>query len=236
MLTSGTCYCNGSITQGRVKRKEKILQLHKSEKISSSKKKKALNLCRRAKVDINRIGGGVEAVDIFQQHMKEYKIRVDDDVDGRSIFYEDPRNCSEKFIDWSYSSHHFDVIGSMAGFANRSYYCRKCHIGYTNKFRHRCPNACRRWFQSPVCSDEPNCIKNCNDCRLTFKNANCFAKHKKPTFHMVKQYVEQYNFMEGAEQCIVLQIFRNIFAITQNVSTVINTCHTAICAIFKPKN
>lgn len=34
---------------------------------------------------------------------------------------------------------------------------------------------------------------------------------------------------------LVLQIFRNIFAITQNVSTVINTCHTAICAIFKPK-
>lgn len=153
-------------------------------------KKEALNLCRRAVVDINRIGGGVEALDIFQQYLKEYKITVYDDIDGRSIFYEDPRNYSEKYIDLCYSAHHFDVIGSITGFIGRSYYCRKCHVGYTNKFRHRCPHACKRCLQSPACSEEPNYTKNCKDCHLTFKNANCFTKHKQVLFSNGKTICE----------------------------------------------
>lgn len=50
-------------------------------------------------IDIDVIGGGREALHLFQAYLRNYKITVFDDLRGRSVLFEDPLCASEKYVD-----------------------------------------------------------------------------------------------------------------------------------------
>lgn len=73
---------------------------------------------------------------------------------------------------------HYDVINSLTGFYNRSYYCHRCDIGYNTKNRHKCktPIIC------PLCKLPSHDLtsrdkKYCNECNRFCYNDTCLANH-----------------------------------------------------------
>ncbi|KAK7574193.1 hypothetical protein V9T40_011384 [Parthenolecanium corni] len=96
-------------------------------------------------VDIVRLGGGIEALNLFQEFLKDHKITVYKDILGKNVVFEEKRNSSEKYIDLFYHNEHFELINSMMGFIGTSYYCQFCRMEYSNLSSHKCPNACKRY-------------------------------------------------------------------------------------------
>ena len=79
---------------------------------------------------------------------------------------------------------HYDVIQSMSGFLNQSYYCHKCDEGYKDKIRHKCHPYCRCcYFPSDQCLSDEDTFSwtECSRCRRMFKGDRCFTNHLQAT-------------------------------------------------------
>ena len=108
---------------------------------------------------------GLNEVELFQQYLVNYQIIVVSGDHNNSIIY--PRQPPaipnpEKSIYLYYQANHFDVITSLPGFLNRSYFCHKCHKAYSNTADHLCKDQCNlcRGFG---CEYEGHGIV-CNEC------------------------------------------------------------------------
>ena len=124
---------------------------------------------------------GLNEVKLFQQHLVNYQIIVVSGDHNNAIIYphQPPANPNpEKSIYLYFHANHFDVITSLPGFLNRSYFCHRCHKPYNNTTDHLCPDACRscRGFG---CEYEHGGIA-CNECDRLFKNQACYDRHKEP--------------------------------------------------------
>ena len=122
---------------------------------------------------------GLKEVELFQQHLVNYQIIVVSGDHNNSIIYPDqpPANPNpEKSIYLYYQSNHFDVITSLPGFLNRSYFCHTCYKPYNNTTDHLCKGMCHscRGFG---CAYEDGGI-TCNECDRLFKNQACYDRHK----------------------------------------------------------
>ena len=124
---------------------------------------------------------GLDEVELFQQYLVNYQIIVVSGDHTNSIIY--PRQPPaipnpEKSIYLYYQANHFDVITSLPGFLNRSYFCHRCHKAYSNTTAHICDGACR------VCGGFDCVIQGagilCNECDRLFKNQACYDRHKEP--------------------------------------------------------
>ena len=140
---------------------------------------RALDLHQAANVPLGPCG--LNEVKLFQQYLTNYQIIVVSGDHNNSIIYppQPPANPNpEKSIYLYFHAKHFDVITSIPGFLNRSYFCHKCHKSYSNTSAHICADMCRscRGFG---CEYEGDGIV-CNECDRLFKNQACYHHHKEP--------------------------------------------------------
>ena len=122
---------------------------------------------------------GLKEVDLFQQHITNYQIIVVSGDQNNTIIYptKPPANPNpEKSIYLYYQAKHFDVITTLPGFLNTSYFCHVCHKGYDHTTDHLCDGMCKscRGFG---CTLENNGII-CKECDRLFKNQECYDRHK----------------------------------------------------------
>ena len=124
---------------------------------------------------------GLDEVELFQQYLVNYQIIVVSGDHNNSIIYprQPPDNPNpEKSIYLYYQAKHFDVITSLPGFLNRSYFCHRCHKAYCSTADHICDGACR------VCGVFDCVLQGdgivCNECDRLFKNQACYDRHKEP--------------------------------------------------------
>ena len=139
---------------------------------------RALDLHQAANVPLRPCG--LNEVKLFQQHLTNYQIIVVSGDHNNSIIYppEPPGTDEKPIISLYYHNNHFDVITSLPGFLNKSYFCHRCHKSYNCTTDHMCPTMCRscRGFG---CIYEGDGIV-CNECDRLFKNQSCYDHHKEP--------------------------------------------------------
>ena len=163
-----------------------IARIEKDPKYSQIKDSKrhiqlqrALDLHQAANVPLGPCG--MDEVKLFQQHLINYQIIVVSGDHNNCVIYppQPPANPDpEKSIYLYFHANHFDVITSLPGFLNKSYFCHRCHKPYDHTTDHMCPTMCRscRHFG---CVYEGDGIV-CNECDRLFKNQSCYDHHKEP--------------------------------------------------------
>ena len=122
---------------------------------------------------------GLREVELFQQHLVNYQIIVVSGDQNDTIIYpyQPPPNPNpEKSIYLYYQANHFDVITSLPGFLCKSYFCHKCHKGYSKTADHLCKDQCQM-CRGVGCVYEDGGI-TCNECDRLFKNQVCYDRHK----------------------------------------------------------
>ena len=152
---------------GQIKQSKKHVQLER-----------ALQLHQAANVPLGPCG--MEEVKLFQQYLTNYQIIVVSGDHNNSIIYppEPPGTDEKQSINLYYHNNHFDVITSIPGFLNRSYFCHRCHKSYSNTADHLCPTMCKS-CRAFGCVLEGDGIV-CNECDRLFKNQTCYDNHKEP--------------------------------------------------------
>ena len=139
---------------------------------------RALGLHQAAHVPFG-IPCGLKEVDLFQQHLTQYQIIVVSGDQNNTIIYppHPPANPNpEKSIYLYYQANHFDVITTLPGFLNTSYFCHQCHKGYDHTTDHLCDGMCKS-CRGVGCTIENNGII-CKECDRLFMNQACYDRHK----------------------------------------------------------
>ena len=139
---------------------------------------RALQLHQAANVPLGPCG--MDEVKLFQNYFTNYQIIVVSGDHNDSIIYppEPPGTDEKQSINLYYHNKHFDVITSIPGFLNRSYFCHRCHKSYDHTADHLCPAMCRS-CRAFGCVLEGDGIV-CNECDRLFKNQACYDHHKEP--------------------------------------------------------
>ena len=143
----------------------------------SIQRERAFDLHEAANVPLGPCG--LDEVELFQQYLVNYQIIVVSGDNNNSIIYprQPPANPDpEKSIYLYYQANHFDVITSLPGFLNKSYFCHRCHKPYDHTTDHLCAAMCRscRGFDCVLQGDGIMC----NECDRVFKNQACYDRHK----------------------------------------------------------
>ena len=139
---------------------------------------RALDLHQAASVPLGPCG--LNEVELFQRYLTNYQIVVLSSNHSCSIIYPPkPPGTNEKpTISLYYHNNHFDVITSIPGFLNRSYFCHRCHKAYDSTADHICTTMCRS-CRAFGCVFEGDGIR-CNECDRMFKSQSCYEYHKEP--------------------------------------------------------
>ena len=162
-----------------------IARIEKDPKYSQIKDSKRHIQLQRA-LDLHQVANvplgpcGMDEVKLFQQHLTNYQIIVVSGDHNNSIIYppEPPGTDEKPTISLYYHNNHFDVITTLPGFLNKTYFCHRCHKSYANTADHVCPamcGSCRRFG----CVFEGDGIL-CNECDRMFKSQSCYDHHKGP--------------------------------------------------------
>lgn len=112
----------------------------------------------------------------FQSALPGYQIQVVSKECFNAIAYRVPEG--EKIFLYHHNNH-YDMITTMPGFLNRSYYCQKCQKGYSNKEKNICNNPCYPCHQCH--EDETEYWQYFSTCIRQFKNTKCFQKRAEVT-------------------------------------------------------
>ena len=139
---------------------------------------KAMELHRAANVPFGPCG--LPEVDLFQKYLTNYEINIVSGNHNDSIIYPpEPSTSNDVTPIYLYLNHnHYDVITSMPGFLNKSYYCRKCNKSYCKNTDHLCDTMCRS-CRSYDCVIEGDGMV-CDECERWFKSKGCYDHHKEP--------------------------------------------------------
>ena len=139
---------------------------------------RALDLHEAANVPLGPCG--INEVKLFQNYLTNYQIIVVSGDHNNSIIYppQPPETDEKPTISLYLHDKHFDVITTLPGFLNRSYFCHRCHKSYSNTADHVCPAMCRS-CRAFGCVLEGDGIV-CNECDRLFKNQACYDHHKEP--------------------------------------------------------
>jgi hypothetical protein len=141
--------------------------------------KKAVELCKLAKVTVGNHGVKYEDFDRFQAVLTpNYQL----------IVVTPPKNYhyigteAEKKLYLFLSENHCDALLSIKAFLKCDYFCKKCLKGYSSRANHVCESICKFCFGENQCEvvDAEQMIV-CNDCKRDFANQTCFVNHKSKT-------------------------------------------------------
>ena len=166
-----------AVSIARIEKDPRYVQIKDSR--ANIQLQRALDLHRAANVPLGPCG--MNEVKLFQQYLISYQIIVVSGDHSDSIIYPHKpptKPDDEKSIYLYFHNTHFDVITSIPGFLNRSYFCHRCHKSYDHTADHVCPTMCGscRAFD---CVLEGDGIV-CNECDRLFKNQVCYDHHKDP--------------------------------------------------------
>jgi hypothetical protein len=150
----------------------KVLANHRKP----AQEKAARELHQRAGVPFGSCG--ISEVKQFQKCLPEYEINIVSMDHGDSIIYpECPVDVETKRIYLYLHNNHYDVITTMPGFLNRSYFCHRCRKSYNNAVSHLCNAMCKMCRASDCPFIEP---RDCVDCGRMFKSQASYERHKEP--------------------------------------------------------
>ena len=167
-----------AVAIARIEKNPKYVQIRDSRR-GHIQLDRALDLHQAANVPLRPCG--LNEVEQFQQHLTNYQIVVVSGDHNNSIIYppQPPANPDpEKSIYLYFHANHFNVITTLPGFLNRSYFCHRCHKAYSNTCDHLCDDMCRS-CRSIECKLVGSGI-TCNECNRLFKNQACYDNHKQP--------------------------------------------------------
>ena len=167
-----------AVAIARIEKDPKYVQIRDSRR-GHIQLDRALDLHQAANVPLRPCG--LNEVEQFQQHLTNYQIVVVSGDHNNSIIYppQPPANPDpEKSIYLYFHANHFDVITTLPGFLNRSYFCHRCHKAYSNTCDHLCDDMCRS-CRSIECKLVGSGI-TCNECNRLFRNQACYDNHKQP--------------------------------------------------------
>ena len=139
---------------------------------------RALGLHEAANVPLGSCG--MDEVKLFQQYLTNYQIIIVSGEHNDSIIYplKPPGTDEKPTINLYFHDKHFDVITTLPGFLNRSYFCHRCHKAYDHTADHICPSMCGS-CRAFGCVLEGDGIV-CNECDRLFKSQACYDHHKEP--------------------------------------------------------
>ena len=164
------------VAVARIENDPKFNQIRRSDR--DVQLERALQLHQAANVPLGPCG--MDEVKLFHQYLTNYQIIVVSGDHNNSIIYptKPPTTDEKPTINLYFHDKHFDVITTIPGFLNKSYFCRRCHKCYSSTSDHLCPAMCRscRGFG---CVLEGDGIV-CNECDRLFKNQVCYDHHKEP--------------------------------------------------------
>ena len=162
------------VSIARIEKDPMYAQIRKSDR--HIQLDRALALHEAANVPLGPCG--INEVKLFQQYLSNYQIIIVSGAHNNSIIYPPkPPGTDEKPIIGLYlHNNHFDIITSIPGFLNKSYFCRRCHKCYNCTTDHLCPAMCRS-CRAFGCILEGEGIV-CNECDRLFKNQACYDHHK----------------------------------------------------------
>ena len=165
-----------SVAVARIEKDPKYVQIKDSGK--HIQLQRALDLHQAANVPLGPCG--MDEVKLFQQHLTNYQIIVVSGDHNNSIIYPPkPSGTDEKpAISLYYHNKHFDVITTLPGFLNKSYFCHSCHKSYNSTADHVCLAMCGS-CRAFGCVFEGDGIL-CNECDRMFKSQSCYDHHKEP--------------------------------------------------------
>ena len=163
-----------AVAIARIENDPKYKQIIKSDR--PVQRQRALDLHQTANVPLGPCG--IDEVKLFQNYLVNYQIIVVSGAHDNCIIYPPQSTATDEkpIISLYYHDNHFDVITKLPGFLSRSYFCHRCHKGYSNTTDHICTSMCNlcRGFG---CEYVDNGI-TCNECDRLFKNQVCYDRHK----------------------------------------------------------
>jgi hypothetical protein len=118
---------------------------------------------------------GIEEAKMFQSSLLNYQIHVVSKAHINAIVYKGPDSGIPVYL-YNHDDH-FDVITSMTGFLNRSYFCKSCKKGYQHLERQACNNPCH--FCRKLHMDDTENLQYCEKCICKFIHETCFQLHKR---------------------------------------------------------
>ncbi len=142
----------------------------------TAQKNAAHELHRKAGVPLGPCG--LSEVKQFQKYLVGYEINIVSMEHGNSIIYpEQPYVVETKRIYLYLHNNHYDVITTMPGFLNRSYFCHMCRKSYNSTVDHLCDAMCKMCRGLKCSFVNP---RDCADCGRMFKSQACYDRHKEP--------------------------------------------------------
>ena len=165
-----------AVSIARIENDPQYVQIRKSNR--PVQLDRALDLHQAANVPLGPCG--MNEVKLFQNYLTNYQIIVVSGDHNNSIIYppQPPDTVEKPIISLYFHNNHFDVITTLPGFLNRSYFCHRCHKAYDHTVDHLCPTMCRS-CRAFGCVLEGDGIV-CNECDRLFKNQACYDHHKEP--------------------------------------------------------
>lgn len=121
----------------------------------------------------------LDDVKTFQSALPGYQINSVSKESFNAIVYQGAE--AEKKIYLYHHDNHYDVITTMSGFLNRSYFCQKCQKGFNTKEKHICNEPC--YLCHKCHEDQSEDWKHCSTCNRHFKNTTCFNLHAQVSSH-----------------------------------------------------
>ncbi len=121
---------------------------------------------------------GIPEVKQFQKYLTGYEINIVSMEHGNTIIHpEQPIVTETKRIYLYLHNNHYDVITTMPGFLNRSYFCHICRKAYDSTVDHLCDSMCKMCRGFECSFVDP---RSCVDCKRMFKSQACYDRHKEP--------------------------------------------------------
>ena len=156
----------------------------------------ARKLHTEAGVYPNEFGSTLEDVDIFARHLS-IQINIIDGNNFNELIHTTNNHFDNGMIYLYKSNNHFDVIKSMTGFLDKSYYCHNCKKTYSRVNEHKCKSKCNACFSYGNCRSTLERSIACTDCNREFFGKACFEEHKR--VHTVKR--KESSVCECVQKC-----------------------------------
>ncbi|MCP3668748.1 MAG: hypothetical protein GY696_40740, partial [Gammaproteobacteria bacterium] len=168
-----SCCARAIVTaQAKVDKVPKYDTIRKGDESRRTMQKRlALDLTEKAGVNPDQACGFPEIVKMQQVLGPLYQIKVWDRF--RELLFS--TESAIKVLHLYFDGGHYDVIGGIIQFHNKSYFCELCNKAYSLIEDHMCSDKCPECQRSPLCLFKQWIY--CHDCNRNFRSQSCYDNH-----------------------------------------------------------